>query len=388
MGEPILSYKLDANRRRDKRPRLIGHPYIPIGMGEHLRATWRALAEVGLDPVIVDVFGPSAAPDPALEGRYGPAIVPELGDGANIFCLNGDEIEPAVRALQHRNIEAPGSTNIVYPAWELERYPKAWAEQLDLFDRVWVSSRFTEQAMAKAVTIPVSYVPLSCEVKARELLSRRHFGIRDSAYAFLFAFDFLSYVERKNPFAVIAAFTRIVEDRPFDDIQLVIKTNHSDRKPEMKGKLDEAIAPLRDRVVLIDRTLRDAEMKGLVWLADCFVSLHRSEGFGFGIAEAMVLGKPVIVTAYSGNMDYCTEDTARLIPYVMRPVLRGEYPRWEGQSWADADVDAAADAMAGFVADPESGRSMGQRARLHMAQNFSSLAVGRKFLDILVTSNS
>ena len=352
-------------------------------MGEHLRSAWRALKEVGIDAQIVDIFGPRGPLDPDYSAPIAGALTEQLGHGVNIFCINGDEVERAFAALRHARPMEPGSRNIVYPAWELEQYPAEWARQLERFDEVWAPSKFTRNAIAEAVSIPVVHMPLACEARRRALRSRRYFGIRESAYAFFFAFDFLSYVERKNPFALIDAFHTLLKERPFDDITLVVKTNNSHQRPEMKRRFEAAIEPLREHIVVIDETLSDVEMKGLVWLIDCFVSMHRSEGFGFGLAEAMYFGKPVIATAYSGNMDFCTEETARLVPYDLIPLKRGDYPFWEGQYWADPDVGVATRAMRDLIDDPQAGRALGESARVNLMENFSYLAVGVTYLSHL-----
>lgn len=372
-----MLYRIDYARRRDLRARAVGHPFAPIGMGEHVRSVWRAMEEVGLEARIVDIYGPQGEPDHELIAQYSAAITPVLGDGVNVYCINGDEIEQALSVLP--NPMTPGSKNVIYPAWELERYPEEWAKHLMRFDEVWAPSAFIKEAIAKAVRIPVLHMPLACEVKRRALKSRRFFGIRESAYAFFFSFDFLSYVERKNPFAVIEAFTALSKERPFDDITLVIKTNNADRRPEMKARFDAAIAPLRDQVAVINGTLSDLEMKSLIWITDCFVSLHRSEGFGRGLSEAMALGKPVIATAYSGNMDFCSEETAFLVPYRIISVHPGEYPHWSKQRWADPDVESATRIMCELIDDPKKGRDKGARARLRLMTDFSYLAVGLRY---------
>lgn len=372
-----MSYRIDYARRRDLRVRVVGHPFAPIGMGEHVRSAWRSLHEVGVEARIVDVYGPQGQPDPELIAQCSSAITPLLGDGVNIYCINGDEIEQALSVLP--NPMTPGSKNIIYPLWELERYPEEWAKQLMRFDEVWAPSAFIRDSIAKAVSIPVVHMPLASEVKRRALRSRRHFGIRESAYAFFFSFDFLSYVERKNPFALIEAFSALIKERPYGDVALVIKTNNADRRPEMKERFDAAITPIRDRVTVINGTLPDPEIKSLLWITDCFVSLHRSEGYGYGMSEAMALGKPVIATAYSGNMDFCSEETAFLVPYSMIPVRPGEYPHWRMQHWADADVEVATRYMRELIDDPKKGRDKGARARLRIMTDFSYLAVGLRY---------
>jgi glycosyltransferase involved in cell wall biosynthesis len=364
----------------DDRLRVVGHPTAAIGMGEHARSVWRALTEVGLPAGLVDIYGPQGVADVEFTAPFAQALLAEAGTGVNIYCINGDEVEGAFGHMRHRNILAKGSRNIIYPAWELERYPAEWAKHLQRFDEIWAPSAFIRDAIARTVTKPVVHMPLACEVRRRGLRSRRRFGVRDSAYAFLFAFDFLSYVERKNPFAVIEAFRGLVKERPFQDVTLVIKTNNSDRRPEMAARFEAAVRELRDHIVVIDATLSELEMKALIGLCDCFVSLHRSEGFGRGLSEAMALGKPVIATAYSGNMDFCNEATARLVPYALVPVGQDEYPHWEDQHWADADVEAATRAMRDLVDDPASGRALGARARAHLMKDFSYLAIGLRYM--------
>jgi glycosyltransferase involved in cell wall biosynthesis len=375
-----LSNNNCESSERDERVRIVGHPFDPIGMGQLVRSVWHSLTDAGVNPLMIDIWENPSVPDREYADSLGSAITKELGTRLNIFCINGDQVAPTLEKLRDRRLFSRGSHNVIYPAWELERYPAEWAKQLSHFNEVWAMSKFTQQSISKVVDIPVIHMPLACEVKHRALRSRRNFGIRDSAYVFLFAFDFLSYVERKNPFAVVEAFRLLITVRPFDDLVLVIKTNNSDRQTEMKKRFDAAIAPLRDRIIVIDNILTDLEMKSLMWLCDSFVSLHRSEGFGFGPAEAMALAKPVIATAYSGNMEYCNRETALLVPFTLIPLRSGEYPHWQGQHWADPDVDSATHYMRKLVDNPGWGRKLGQSARAYITKKLSYLAVGQLYL--------
>ncbi len=380
-GEPLLSNRfLRGAAVRDNGVRIVGHPFAPIGMGQHLRSVWRSFNEVGGDAKIVDIYGPFGEPDPELVAELAPVISRRLcSGGVNIYCINGDEVENSLKMLPDSLTE--GSYNIIYPLWELEKYPKEWAEQLERFDEVWAPSTFIQGSLSSAVAIPVVHMPLACEPRRRALRSRRYFGIRESAYAFFFSFDFLSYIERKNPFAVIEAFHALIDKEPFADTVLVIKTNNSAQRPEMKARFEEAIAPLQGRVRVIDRTLTEPEIQSLVWLTDCFVSLHRSEGYGFGLAEAMSFGKPVIATAYSGNMDFCTEQAAILIPYRLIGLRSGDYPHWQGQHWADPEVEVATEVMRQLIRDPGYGREIGSRARTYLATDFGYLPTGLRYLN-------
>ncbi|MGN6423667.1 MAG: glycosyltransferase family 4 protein [Asticcacaulis sp.] len=386
-GEPLHS-ELNLRRVPEKTLRVVGHPFAPIGMGEHVRSLWRSLNEVGVNCVMVDVHGPWDEPDPMLISEFEGNTTSDLGTGINIFCINGDEIEPVLKKLKPRNAFARGSYNIIYPAWELETFPDVWARQVERFNEAWGESRFVSESLAEAVNIPVTHLPLATEVRRRGLFSRRYFGMNESAYTFFFAFDFLSFLERKNPMAVIAAFAKLLEKRPFANVRLVIKTNNANSNPVLKAAFDKAISPIRTHVQQIDRTLSHLEMKALTWQCDAFVSLHRSEGYGFGIAEAMCLGKPVICTDYSGNMDFCTPETTLLVRHRVKRLAEGDYPHWHGQHWADADINVAARYMLALVDDPQKGVDIGRRAKRHMTANFSHLASGLRYtrrLDELIS---
>jgi glycosyltransferase involved in cell wall biosynthesis len=374
-----------AARIDDARITLVGHPFAPIGMGEHVRCTFRALRSVGLRPAIVDIYGLNE-PEPDAQQELAPFLAPSTGS-INIFHINGDEVEQALATLAYR----PGPSNaynIIYPAWELARYPQEWASQLARFDEIWAPSHFIQESIRTSVERPVVHMPLACEVIVSYFVGRRWFGIPENAYAFLFFFDLRSYVSRKNPAAVVAAFRDVVARAGHAEAALVLKVNGAEAAPEALGQLRASLADLRDCVVLIDRTLTDNEAKNLVRCCDCFVSLHRSEGFGRGLCEAMVLGKPVIGTGYSGNMDFMTPENSLLVDYRLVPVPPGEYPHWQDQVWAEPDVHQASELMLGLLHDPARGQTLGTHARLHVARLFSYRAAGVRYVERLSTAKA
>lgn len=351
---------------------LVGHPFVPIGMGEHLRATFRSLRAVGVEASIHDVYK-LGDNDPVLRAEMSPYLVEDFGD-VNVFCINGDEVEPVLRHLGLDRL--PGRANLIYPLWELSRYPEAWAQQLNKFDEVWSTSRFTYDALRNAVDKPVLHLPLAGELYVDRFLGRRHFGLPESSFIFLFFFDFSSYIERKNPLATLRAFEEFCRLRPDDDVRLVIKMKGGHAKQEDYRPFAELIKAAGDRVIVLDRLLSDTEMKNLIRTSDSFLSLHRAEGFGFGLITAMFLGKPVIATGYSGNCDYMTEENSCLVRYDLTPVPNGAYPFWEGQVWADPDVDHAIQHMEHLVCNPDHGRALGTVARRSVRQGFSYRASG------------
>jgi glycosyltransferase involved in cell wall biosynthesis len=223
------------------------------------------------------------------------------------------------------------------------------------------------------------HMPLPCHPVFTRQLSRRHFGISETAYAFVYFFDLTSYIERKNPFAVIKAFAKVREARPYADVQLVLKVNNRGADAAGFERFLAAVEPHKSRTLVIDRTLSDNEVKSLVRVGDAFVSLHRSEGFGLGLGEAMFFGKPVVATGYSGNMDFMTPETACLVDHSLVPVPEGQYPHAKGQLWAEPDIEEAARHMIRLLDEPEAGRELGARASAHVRTHFSLRAAGLRY---------
>lgn len=351
---------------------LIGHPFAPIGMGETLRSTFRSLKAVGLKPSILDVFGANR-PDLSTWSELSPYLTDKVGHGTNIFCINGNEVAPV---LEHLGERAAGGKRIIQPAWELPHYPEEWARQVDRFDEAWGFSSFIAESLTKSVSIPVKTLPLATAITRIRNLGRRDFGIPEGAFVFLFFFDLTSFIERKNPFAALEAYRKVIAARGSQDLCFVVKLNSSRAKPEDRSRFIDFLQPFGAQVVLIDRTMDDDEVKALHLSADVFVSLHRAEGYGFGLAEAMFLQRPVIGTAWSGNMDFMNRENSILINYSLVDVPLDSYPQAEGQQWADADVQEAANAMIRLIDDPAYGRAIGVGASRHIRTFFSHRAIG------------
>jgi glycosyltransferase involved in cell wall biosynthesis len=358
---------------------LAGHPFAPIGMGEHVRATFRSLRAVYTPPRLHDIYK-LVQPNEAEVAEFSGAMIEEPAP-INVFHINGNEVDQVWTHISHSRPWT--GYNIVYPLWELPRYPKEWAVELDRFDEIWAASRFVMEGLQEVCTKPVVHMPLATEIKLDSFMSRRFFGLPEADYVFLFFYDLRSYSARKNPQGVLEAFKKLVEKRPYTKTHLVIKVNGVDTNPQAFEDLKLQVHELHGRVTLIDRMMSSNEVKNLLRCSDCFVSLHRSEGYGFGIAEAMVLGKPVIATAYSGNMDFMTEDTSLAVGYHLVPVLEGEYPHHEGQRWADPDYEQATSYMVKLVDDPAMGRAIGKKARLHMQSYFDYRSTGLRYRDRL-----
>jgi glycosyltransferase involved in cell wall biosynthesis len=357
---------------------LVGNPFESIGRSEHLRTIWRALGTASIQASIYDVYG--HVPESAVAAEMGHRVVSEVSHGIRIFHLNGIEIHSALNKIDERQ---PGflarGYNIVAPVWELPRYPNVWARELDRFDEIWAPTEFVETALRSAVSVPLFRLHNACEPHISKFLDRSNFKIPEDAFVILNFFDLRSFASRKNPWAVIEAFGRLIAARPAANVHLVLKLNYGAADPSVVADIMKRTSWFRNCVTVFDKTFTDNETKNLIRCCDCFLSLHRSEGFGRGPAEAMFFGKPVVATGWSGNMDYMDENVSYPIRFALIPVMEGEYPHFEEQVWADPDISEAADVLIRIVDNPALGRAQGKRAARHMQRTFSDATLGETY---------
>jgi glycosyltransferase involved in cell wall biosynthesis len=351
-------------------------------MGEHVRSVWRALTAVGATPTVYDIYAMCARTDPDFVRTFVPAETKQLSRRINIFHINGDEVAQALPRINAPQAFAQ-AYNIIYPAWELSRYPEPWVRELEKFDEIWAPSAFIRGAIAAATNKPVVHMPLAVDVRMSSFLTRRQLGLPESAFIYLFFFDFTSYLARKNPFAVLDAFEALAERHPQAPLHLVLKYKGDKASGEAIARLKAAMAARPGQIQIIDRVMSDNEVKNLVRAADCFVSLHRAEGFGRGMAEAMALGVPTVATGYSGNLDFMNADTAWLVEHDLVGVAAGEYPQAEGQHWAAPRLESAVALMEQVWLDRAGAADKAARARRHMAAHFAPRALGLRYLERL-----
>jgi len=263
-------------------------------------------------------------------------------------------------------------------AWEVEEFPDAYHGAFDLVDEVWAISRFARDAIAAKTDKPVHVFPHPIPLPDPTTvipLDHELLGLSEESY-FLFVFDYLSVFERKNPLAVVRAFTSAFS--PCEGPQLVIKTinGHLCRSDRERLRL---ACNARSDIKLIEEYLDSEVLLSLMANATAYVSLHRSEGYGLTMSEAMSLGCPVIATAYSGNMDFMDENNSLLVPYELVGVAPGSGPYPTSTHWAEPDSVAAARYMRRLIDDPEFGNIMGQRARASV-ENSGSAGVAATFV--------
>jgi glycosyltransferase involved in cell wall biosynthesis len=278
-----------------------------------------------------------------------------------------------------RELVLERSYTIGYWAWELAKFPEEWNSSFTFVQEVWVSSRFAYDSIASETTKPVLLMPMAVAVPPPEPgLRRADFRLPEDKFVFYFSFDFRSYASRKNPLAAVAAFRRAFPRRNAS-AALLLKTVGSEWKPEERDSLLDAIRG-DPRILLINREFTRPRAIALLALSDCFLSLHRSEGFGRGPAEAMLLGKRLIVTDYSGTRDFATSETALLVDYELVPVRAEEYPGARAQVWAEPDIDEAAAAMRRLAGDPALAERLGNAGRACIRELYDPSVIGARYL--------
>jgi hypothetical protein len=359
---------------------IIGHPFASTGVGEQMRSHISALLAVGAEPRVVDTFKFASREDPnhirLIRDRE---VSPRAVTSIRIFHINGDEVETAIAALEQDGFDFSDGYNVIVPAWELPIYPAKWAALLRRFDAVWALSSFIHSGLL-ASGLKSTYVGQSAEVGKQAFLPRAYFGIRESAFVLLHFFDTTSFAARKNPLAVIELYKNLRAKWPYGDFQLVLKVKEGEiTNPAWEERLRLA-AP--DALILGERLTGQATLS-LLSCADCYVSLHRAEGFGRGLAESMYLGRLALATGWSGNLDFMNGENSLMVPYELKSVPIGEYPFGDGQVWAEPDLSSAAALVGRAMSDSVWARKIAKRGQADVQLVFSHRSVGLRMLNAL-----
>jgi glycosyltransferase involved in cell wall biosynthesis len=284
----------------------------------------------------------------------------------NIVCLNPEHmLEFAQRGGAELFLDR---YTVGVWCWEASRFPDSFRPAFDLVDEIWVASDYVASVVADATEKPVHVFPMPVETPPPPNLTRAELGLPDDRFVFLLAFDFFSTVERKNPLGVIDAFTRAFA--PAEGPLLYIKTINGQKQAGELKRLEQAASDRTD-IRVVDEYVSAEQMRGLVASCDCYVSLHRSEGFGFPLAEAMAYAKPVIATGYSGNLMFMDETDSYLVGFGLTPIPPGSANYPAGALWADPDVEEAAAAMRRVLDQPAEASERAARGRERILRQHS-----------------
>jgi glycosyltransferase involved in cell wall biosynthesis len=291
------------------------------------------------------------------------------GSGTVILHVNSPMVPIAMLRLGRDFLH--GKHVVGYWAWELPAAPSEWRLGVPFVHDIWVPSRFTAAALSTLSAghgIRVVPPPVAVDIKLTDQIERD----AGRPFTVLSIFNVASSLARKNPCAAIAAFRTAFGDDP--DARLIIKLANTSTYPNGLELIQAAIAEAKN-ITLISASLEKTALNTLYSDADVLISLHRSEGFGLTLAEAMLRGLPVIATNWSGNVDFLTDDTGMPVPYRLVPAQdpQGTYQHPD-LCWADADIEAAAAALRRLRADAGLRIRMGEAAAAFGAKAWSGAA--------------
>ena len=354
---------------------LAGYINSEKGLGEGIRSDIRCLQHAGI-PFVLNNFIDSGSVNTEMKNANLTTTNPYR---INLIHINADQVFEFIKHKGYSYLS--NHYNIGYWAWELSQFPEEWYDAFRVFDEIWVPSSFVQDSLGRISPIPVVKIPHSVRENMDQpsAFDRSYFGLPQNDFAFLFIFDFESSAARKNPLGTVKAFKKAFSEK--DNAVLVLKSSHSERYPDDFQMLREAAD--NEKIIIIDRVMTGDEVQALMQQADCYVSLHRSEGFGLTIAEAMGMGKPVIATAYSGNTDFMTPWNSYSVKYNLVEIDHDHGPYKKGYVWADPDLDHTAYLMRRVYDNREEALKIGQAAREYIQSYFNPSAVGRIFQERL-----
>ena len=337
---------------------ILGFLNSEIGLGEAARNLGRACDTARLPTSYVNRPLAKRSNEPAIETffqRRPDRLVTLRVEG---LTLEGYDFDDA----------GQGRFQVLYPYWELPRIPKGAIAMLDRYDEIWAGSEFIATALRAAVRKPVRLVPQPLHVP-KVLPSAPP---QSGRLRFLTYFDYDSHMARKNPQATIAAFRAAFPARR--DVELVVKARGLDNA-EARRQIATSIGGDR-RIRLIDATMSRLEVSGLMGETDVFVSLHRSEGFGFGAAEALAAGKAVIATGWSATSELVTPETGFVVDYKLRPIEKSEYVYTENQVWAEPLLDSAVAQFRAVAEDPAAAMARARKGHALLLGRNSFASIG------------
>ncbi len=347
-----------------------------FGLGESARLYSRSLMDANMPCSFfnIDLDLPHGMDDDSFANLFGDAAPYD----SNLIFVNPDFLQQAIANVGEEHFR--GKCNIACWFWELPRIPLEWSPAIAQVDAILVASRFVEEAFRAVTDKPILRVPLPYYPGPDSGLTRSDLGLETEALIFLCMFDFHSSVARKNPQAAIEAFKRAFPEG--EGVRLLIKSSNGNSHEQA---LRDLLALTADdpRIIVRDDIIDRAHVQALIRCCDVFVSLHRAEGFGLVMAEAMGLGKPVVATRWSGNLEFMDEQNSCLVDFGLRPVRAGEYPHVPGDEWAEPDVDHAARFMRQLAADHALRHRLGVAAREAVVTQLNPDAVGAKLAEQL-----
>jgi glycosyltransferase involved in cell wall biosynthesis/SAM-dependent methyltransferase len=347
---------------------VVGYLNSELGVGEVARQVIEALDAVGVPALPVGLEAPRS--------RQGHAFA-HVGTSrddypVNLVCVNADMLPALAAQVGEGFFEGRHTIGLWW--WEASVFPARWHGAFEHVDEVWAGSKFVAESLAAVAPVPVIHMPMPVTLPPVRTPDRAAAGLPDG-FLFLLVYDFNSVFERKNPLGLLEAFLRAFPD-PAEGPRLVLKSINADHHPHEHEQLRVAAAE-HPHVHLLDFYASPEEKNGLIAACDVYASLHRSEGFGITLAEAMLLGKPVLATGYSGNVDFMTAENSYLVDYEMAPIGPGHDPYPPEAEWAEPSLAHAAQLMRELFDDRDEARRRGETGAADIRRAHSAVASGQ-----------
>ena len=339
---------------------LIGPFKAQIGLGQSCRLLANAIKASDIDYSFqnFDLIGTVQNGDSTYDTEFSK----ETPYGINIIHMEPTEL--MLRCIEFDENLWNERYNIAFWLWELEEFPKEWTPAIDLVDEIWTPSEFTSESIRKVTDKPVITIPYNVTAETDVKYDRKYFNLPEDKFLFLVMFDANSTMTRKNPFGAIEAFKKAF--LPDDDtVGLVIKTNNAE---EEKLKPVKNLLDGYKNVYFITDILEKKAVNSLIADVDVFVSLHRAEGFGLVMAEAMLNGTVCIATNWSSNTEFMNNQVACMVDYSFTTLEKDMSPYRKGAKWADADTYEAAEYMKKLHEDSEYREQLSKSAKSYIKE--------------------
>ena len=354
---------------------IVGFLTADLGIGESARCMARAADAARLPVALVPLK--LNCRNPLGDTTFADRLQDDNPHGVNVFHID----PPVARDIDHHHGAAfrKDRYNIGYFAWELPEFPEAWTSSFDYLDEIWCPSNFVRESISLKPLFPVLTMPHAIRFTrptAPRKVLREALGLRTEGVLFLCLFDLNSYVARKNPQGAIDAFR--LSGLAGKGASLVVKVHNAELNPKEFEALERAVADLPG-THLISRTLSRADVYALQAACDCYVSLHRSEGFGLAVAEAMYLAKPVIATDWSATAEYLNGENGYPVRYRLATLQETHGPYLRGSTWAEPDMGHAAEQMRSVFDEPQEAARRGAAAQATIEERFSPEVVGQRY---------
>ncbi|TCS02304.1 glycosyltransferase involved in cell wall biosynthesis [Rhizobium sp. BK418] len=353
---------------------VVGYLSMVAGVGESARLCAVALSKAGRQIMLADV---STHPDEGKLVEWAPALASDGQPGSRIWHLNPPMLPRAILKMGLGNFAR--AFNIGYWAWELEVVPAEWRNAMHYMNAILVPSEFTRRAIAPLTSAPVIVVPHPVSERPAAEGIRQKFGIAEEAFLVSFIFSGGSSINRKNPQAAIEAFRQFSAECP--DAFLLMKASGSPARDEALRRLMQSVEGDRNIRVITDN-LASSEINGIIKESNVYLSLHRSEGFGLTVAEAIMHRTPVVSTAWSGTADFCDPDNTWLVEPLLIPVVddHPEFADLKDAVWADPSPVAAAALLKGIYSDREAAKRKAEGARDYLLRHLAEHSYDKALL--------